>query len=75
MNYDSFQCCGLNYKDFDDFYIKRLSYSASNSEFTEDEILWALKEVSYKYFGVYEMVDAQKAAVQILVWCAEERFK
>lgn len=71
MNADRF----LDYENFEDFWLKRLSFDAQPITFTDDEVLWAICETDYKYFGHYEFTDAQKAAVEILVWTAQEKLK
>lgn len=71
MSLDSF----LDYDNYEDFYVKRVAFQSQTIRFTEDEIRWAIYETGYKYFGDYPFTDAQKAAVEILVWTAQERLK
>lgn len=65
----------LTYDNYEDFWLKRISCNGQPMEFTESEILWAIRQTEYKYFGIYELSDAQKAAVDIIIWCAQEKIK
>lgn len=40
--------------------------------FSKQEIEWALYEINYKYFGMYEFSDQQAMAVDILEWVAKQ---
>ena len=59
---------------YDQFWLSRLSWMAiekAPAYFTKEEREWALEQVEYKYFGEYEMVDSQRIAVEIMVWCTK----
>lgn len=71
MKYDSF----LNYKNYHDFWLERLSVDAQPHFFNDYEIRWAILQTEYKYFGDSELTDTQQAAIDILVWCAQEKLK
>lgn len=55
---------------YDQFYLMH-----GDTGFTKDEIEWALKQIDYKYFGMYEFSDQQSMAVDILEWVAKEYLK
>ncbi len=65
----------LKYKDYEDFWLKRVSSNGQPMEFSNYEVLWAITETENKYFGEYELTDSQKAAIDILIWCAQEKLK
>ena len=65
----------MNYNNYQHFWLERLSYDAiqnGKSQFTKEEIQWALKQADYEYFGDYEMDDNQRIAVSIMVQVCED---
>lgn len=65
----------MEYDDYHTFWMARMSYTAQPTEFTKEEIQWAIKQTEYKYFGDYEFSHEQKMAVDILVWFANSHIK
>ena len=62
----------MEYGDYHTFWMARMSYTAQPTEFTKEEIQWAIKQTEYKYFGDYEFCGKQRIAMDILVWAANE---
>lgn len=65
----------LEYEDYADFWLKRLSYSARPHLFSNLEIEWAIAQTDSMYFGDYQLNDAQKAAVGIILWFTKKNLE